>query len=131
MTQTDYPDDKYGPSCLILGFATVGKPIHVQCSYPARTLVKITRTNGSVTSSAEVRMKKDIEERFVEQKVSYTLEIDGRFVIVENVPARIFQRTGERFFSPETAESLQRIVWGTQTPTRVIQTPVFEYPKAG
>lgn len=74
-------------------------------------------------------MKKDVsEERFVEQKVTYTLEIDGRFVIVENVPARVSERTGERFFSPETVESLQRIVWGAQTPTRVIQTPVFEYP---
>ena len=77
-------------------------------------------------------MNKDIfEERFVEQKATYTLEIDGRFVIVENVPARISERTGERFFSPATTESLQRIVWGTQTPTRVIQTPVFEYPKGG
>ena len=26
----DYPDDKYGPSCLILGFTTDGRPIHVQ-----------------------------------------------------------------------------------------------------
>ena len=77
-------------------------------------------------------MKKDIsEERFVEQRVTYTLEIDQRFVIVKNVPARVSERTGERFFSPETVESLQRIVWGTQTPTRVIQTPVFEYPKVG
>jgi len=74
-------------------------------------------------------MKKDVsEERFVEQKVTYTLEIDGRFVIVENVPARVSERTGERFFSPETVESLQRIVWGTRTPTRVIETPVFEFP---
>lgn len=37
----DYPDDKYGPSCLVLGFAVGGKAIHVQCSYPARSLVKI------------------------------------------------------------------------------------------
>ena len=74
-------------------------------------------------------MKKDVsEERFVEQKVTYTLEIDGGFVIVENVPARVSERTGERFFSPETVESLQRIVWETKTPTRIIQRPVFEYP---
>ena len=74
-------------------------------------------------------MKKDVsEERFVEQRVTYTLEIDGRFVIVENVPVRVSERTGERFFSPETVESLQRIVWETRTPTRVIQTPVFEFP---
>ena len=68
-----------------------------------------------------------MKETFVEQKVTYTLEIDGRFVIVENVPARVSERTGEHFFSPETVESLQRIVWGTKTPARVIQTPVFEY----
>ena len=74
-------------------------------------------------------MKKDVsEERFIEQKVTYPLEIDGRFVIVENVPARVSERSGERFFSPETVEALQRIVWGTRTPTRVIQTPVFEFP---
>ena len=37
----DYPEDKYGPSCLILGFTIAGRPLHVQCSYPARPLVKI------------------------------------------------------------------------------------------
>jgi len=37
----DYPDDKYGPSCLILGFASNGKVIHVQCSHPSRSLIKI------------------------------------------------------------------------------------------
>jgi hypothetical protein len=37
----DYPGDKYGPSCLILGFSEAGRPVHVQCSYPSRPLVKI------------------------------------------------------------------------------------------
>ena len=37
----DYPDDKYGPSCLIYGDTKAGRPIHVQCSYPSRPLVKI------------------------------------------------------------------------------------------
>lgn len=37
----NYPDDKYGPSCLIYGRAVNGRPIHVQCSYPSRTLIKI------------------------------------------------------------------------------------------
>jgi hypothetical protein len=36
----DYPDDKYGPSCLVLGFTVEGRPLHVQCSYPSRPLVK-------------------------------------------------------------------------------------------
>ena len=37
----DYPDDKYGPSCLILGFTLEQRPLHIQCSYPSRPLVKI------------------------------------------------------------------------------------------
>ncbi len=37
----DYPEDKYGPSCLLLGFTLANKPLHVQCSYPSRTKVKI------------------------------------------------------------------------------------------
>mgnify|MGYP003466677172 CR=1 FL=1 len=37
----DYPDDKYGPSCLIVGFSVAVRPLHVQCSYPSRPLVKI------------------------------------------------------------------------------------------
>lgn len=37
----DYPEDKYGPSCLILGFTKTGRPLHVQCSYPSRPLIKI------------------------------------------------------------------------------------------
>ena len=38
----NYPDDKYGPSCLIFGYTTSSKrPLHIQCSYPTRQLVKI------------------------------------------------------------------------------------------
>ena len=37
----DYPDDKYGPSCLLFGFTSVGRPLHVVCSYLSRPLVKI------------------------------------------------------------------------------------------
>ena len=37
----DYPDDKYGPSCLILSYTKTGRPLHIQCSYPSRPLIKI------------------------------------------------------------------------------------------
>ena len=37
----DYPRDKYGPSCLILGTTRTGRPLHVQCSYPTRPVLKI------------------------------------------------------------------------------------------
>lgn len=37
----DYPNDKYWPSCLVLGFTYAGRPLHVHCSYASRPLVKI------------------------------------------------------------------------------------------
>jgi len=37
----DYPEDKYGPSCLIFGFTKGNRPIHIHCSYPNRTILKI------------------------------------------------------------------------------------------
>lgn len=37
----DYPDDKYGPSCLMFGVTELGRPLHVQCSYPSRPKIKI------------------------------------------------------------------------------------------
>ena len=37
----DYPEDKYRPSCLICGLTQAQRPIHVQRSYPSRSLIKI------------------------------------------------------------------------------------------
>jgi len=37
----DYPEDKYGPSCLIFGYTKANRPIHIHCSYPTRTILKI------------------------------------------------------------------------------------------
>ncbi len=36
-----YPEDKYGPSCLIFGSTAAGRVLHIQCSYPSRSLIKI------------------------------------------------------------------------------------------
>ncbi len=36
-----YPKDRYGPSCLMFGRTKESRPLHIQCSYPPRTLIKI------------------------------------------------------------------------------------------
>jgi hypothetical protein len=55
----DNPDDKYGPSCLILGFTCAKRPIHIQCSYPARPLIKIiTVYEPSATEWFDYRFRK-------------------------------------------------------------------------
>jgi hypothetical protein len=67
------------------------------------------------------------EEKLVERPVTYTLEHEGKFYIVKNVPARVNEETGEQFFSRVTVERLQRTILEPGKPNRVIQTPVYEY----
>ncbi len=66
-------------------------------------------------------------ESLVLRKVKYTLEIDGKLIVIENVPARVNLETGEQLFSPETTERLQKMVWEQKKPSRVIQVPVFDF----
>jgi YgiT-type zinc finger domain-containing protein len=66
-------------------------------------------------------------EKLVEQRVTYTLEVDGKLIVIENVPARVNLETGEQLFSPETVERLQQMVWEQKKPKRVIQVPVYEF----
>ena len=68
-------------------------------------------------------------ERLVERRVTYTLEREGKFYIVHNVPARVNEETGEQFFSPTTVEQLQRVILHSQNPIMTIETPVYEYGK--
>ncbi len=37
----DYPDDKYSPSCLLLGFTNARRPLHLQVSYVDSDMVRI------------------------------------------------------------------------------------------
>lgn len=67
------------------------------------------------------------KEPLADRKVTYHIEIDGRLVLIENVPARVNVETGERYFLPETVERLQQAVWGRCRPVRTIETPVYEY----
>lgn len=67
------------------------------------------------------------QESLVEQKVTYILELEGRVIVIENVPARVNVETGEQFFSPEVVERIQQTIWEEKKPHRVIETPVFEY----
>ena len=66
-------------------------------------------------------------EALVEKKVTYSIEVNGQFIIIEDVPARVNVETGERYFSPETVERLQQAVWKQYRPIRTIETPVYEY----
>ena len=67
------------------------------------------------------------KEKLVERKVTYTLDMNGQLIVVENVPARVNVETGEQLFSPDTVERLQKMTWQQSKPKRMIQVPVYEY----
>lgn len=66
-------------------------------------------------------------ETMRDERVTYTLEKDGKFYIIENVPARVCVETGEEFFAPETVDSLQKIILTGKKPKKTIETPIFEF----
>ncbi|HEY9807702.1 MAG TPA: YgiT-type zinc finger protein [Halomicronema sp.] len=66
-------------------------------------------------------------ENLIEQKITYTLEIDGKIFLIENVPARVNPETGEQYFSPSTVERLQQIILNQEQPTRFVETPVYNF----
>ena len=53
-----------------------------------------------------------MKETMIERDVTYTLEFGGKFYIIEHVPARVCQETGEQFFSPETVGRIQALIKG-------------------
>lgn len=68
-----------------------------------------------------------MQETMIKTEVTYTLQHDGKFCLVEHVPARVCRETGEQFFAPETVERIQALIKSRQQPERVIETPVYEY----
>jgi YgiT-type zinc finger domain-containing protein len=67
------------------------------------------------------------QETFYTELVNYTVELDGELIVIENVPARVSNRTGEQLFAPDVVERIHEIVWSQQEPKRIIQAPVYEY----
>lgn len=53
----DYFNDRYGPSCLILGYTKNGRPLHIQCSYPLRLILKIITVYEPTSDKWETNFK--------------------------------------------------------------------------
>jgi len=68
-----------------------------------------------------------MKETMIEAEVTYTLEHDGKFVLIAHVPARVCRETGEQHFAPETVEHIQALIKSGKKPERVIKTAVYEY----
>lgn len=67
------------------------------------------------------------EKQLVNKLVTYSIELNGELILVENVPARVNEETGEQFFAPDVVERLQDIILGDEKPIDVRQVPVYEF----
>jgi YgiT-type zinc finger domain-containing protein len=61
-------------------------------------------------------MTTDWQETLVETTVTYLLNHNGKLILIENVPARVNEETGEQFFSPSTVEHLQQTILDSSKP---------------
>jgi len=59
--------------------------------------------------------------------VSEIFQIDGKPVLMENIPAQVCARCGEEIFSRETTEKVRLIVHGKKKPIKSVQMDVFAY----
>ncbi len=128
----DYPEDHYGPSCLIFGYTEKGRPLPIQTSYPQQNPVKVITLYEPTSERwlADFKTRKRLSEeteKSVRVNIRYVLELEGKLYVIENVPAQIDPDTGEPLFSVETVAKLQELVWQETPPVRVMETPVYRF----
>jgi HTH-type transcriptional regulator/antitoxin MqsA len=62
-----------------------------------------------------------------EELVEEIFQIDGKYVLVDRIPATVCVRCGEETFSRETTEKVRLLVHGQAKPTKSIPLEVFEF----
>ena len=62
-----------------------------------------------------------------EELVEEIFQIDGKYVLVDRIPATVCVRCGEETFSRETTEKVRLLVHGQAKPTKSLALEVFEF----
>jgi len=62
-----------------------------------------------------------------EELVEEIFHIDGKYVLVDRIPATVCARCGEETFSRETTEKVRLLVHGDAKPTKSLALQVFEF----
>lgn len=72
-----------------------------------------TESDGIQPESVH-KSQPEMQETMIDTFVTYTLDHQGILYVIEHVPARVYQETGEEYFAPETVEHI------TQCNTRIL-----------
>lgn len=62
-----------------------------------------------------------------EELTEEIFQIDGKYVLVDRIPATVCARCGEETFSREATEKVRLLVHGKAKPTKSIALDVFEF----
>jgi YgiT-type zinc finger domain-containing protein len=62
-----------------------------------------------------------------DELVEEIFQIDGKYVLVDRIPATVCVRCGEETFSRETTEKIRLMVHGQAKPTKSLALEVFEF----
>ena len=60
------------------------------------------------------------------QRVTRVQHFQGRWVVIENLPALVCRQCGERYFTPETHDLVVSLVTGPAHPARVETLEVYD-----
>ena len=67
-------------------------------------------------------------DEYHDELVSEVFQIEGKPVLVENIPARVCIRCSEPVYSRETTEKIRQMLHSQAKPIRTVRMPVFAYP---
>jgi len=62
-----------------------------------------------------------------EELIEEIFQVDGKYVLVDHIPATVCVRCGEETFSRETTEKVRLLVHGQAKPIKSIALEVFEF----
>jgi len=60
-------------------------------------------------------------------RVTFSHEEEGKYFLVENVPAEVCERCGEKTYSPEVTDGLLKFAKERFRPVRKVEVPVFDF----
>jgi len=130
----NYPQDKYSPSGLLLGITRAGRALHFQVSFTESETTRIITIYEPDPNEWIEKPKAEVamfdchvcgHNAAKPELVSEVFNLEGRRVLVENIPALVCERCGEVAFSRETTEQVRQLVHGTARPVKTVPMDVF------
>ncbi|MEQ8169786.1 MAG: type II toxin-antitoxin system MqsA family antitoxin [Candidatus Eremiobacterota bacterium] len=61
------------------------------------------------------------------EKVTFVYEEKEKYIFIENVPAEVCPKCGEKTFSPEVTQEILKFAKNEFTPVKTVEIPVFNF----